>query len=417
MCSLINTTAKKSTPLLIACTVAAILACPLNAIADTTIPLDGKEIKSLIPILKKYDSVGLTQFTENGAPKKISMAVRIAAKRETVLNVFKDPDNFYYVSTLFKENTVLDEHQNAMVWSWASRHKFLSVTGKNSIAIYPPRRVDVTIEQSSIGSGKFTLQFFPDGKNHTIMLLSGLLDVNSSEWLIKFLVGNNPSMKQAMNIAIGLVVVKGVQELAERTEKKKAKRPHRTSGKSGGELSLLTNNELKVLKPLLAKGQLFLCDSHSGGRLKQVSVVDIANSSQEKFLTEAAVPDNYSKHIGAISDIEVKQRLPEKTVFSWTIGLSIFGLNSVNELSGGVDGVELNAVSGDLEGATWRWQTSALSEGRTVVAYHAFADVGKTSAILESTVKREPYLEHGLVLGSNIVMMKAMKKIVEGDKK
>lgn len=409
----------KSTPLLqfISCVnILWLLASSVASAKPADASLTGEDIKSLMPVLQRHDTLGITHFANDGTPDRISMVIRIAAKRETILEIFKDPANFYYVSSLFKENIVLDEHQNAMVWSWASRHKILSVTGKNRLATYPPRRVDVTIEESSVGSGTFTFLLFPDGKDHTVVLFSGFLDVNSSEWLIKFLVGNNPSMKQAMNIAIGLVVVKGIKDLAERMEKKQSNRTHRTNGKSGGVPELFSSEEMNVLTPLLKKGQLFFCDSHSGGRLKQVSVMDIVNAPEQTFLSDAATPANYARYIGAISDIEVHRQEAEKTIFSWTIGLSIFGLNSENELSRETNGVALRAISGDLAGAVWRWQTRPLSDNRTVVMYHAFADVGQASSILETTVRREPYLEHGLVLGSNIVMMKAMKKIAEGKK-
>ncbi|MBN2528142.1 MAG: hypothetical protein JXR76_17250 [Deltaproteobacteria bacterium] len=391
-----------------------LLSRPVFAVTPGNGVLSSKEIKTLIPVLKRHDAFGITAFDAKGTPENVMMAIRIKAPRDTVLNLFRDPSNFYYVSTLFKENTILDKHENAMVWSWASRHKILSVTGKNRIALYPPRRADVTIEESSIGRGTYTFQFFPDGKDYTIMIFSGFLDVNSSEWLIKFLVGNNPSMKQAMNIAIGLVVLKGVKDVAEGMAKKTKNTPHHTSGKAGGPPTLLGAEEIQTLKLFLAKGQLFLCDSHQpGGRLRQVSVVDVVQSSESEFKKYAADPHNYEKHIGAISNIEIEKEDMDKTTFSWTIGLSVFGLNSVNELQTVKDGVMLQAVSGDLAGAAWRWQTVPLSSSRTMVAYHAFADVGKTSAILETTVKREPYLEHGLVLGSNIVMMKAMKKIAQ----
>ncbi|MBN2342110.1 MAG: hypothetical protein JXX29_11095 [Deltaproteobacteria bacterium] len=393
-----------------------ISAVPAVSAAKSPGGFTGDEIKNLLPLLRQHDAMGLTEYDDKGAPKSMTLAIRIAAKRETVFQLFTDPANFYYVSTLFKENTVLDEHQNAMVWSWASRHKILSVTGKNSIALYPPRRADVTIENSSVGNGTFTFQFYNDKDTHTILVISGFLNVDSSEWLIKFLVGNNPSMKQAMNIAIGLVVLKGFKELAERTERKRPQRPHRTFGESGGVPQLLGTKELTALKPYLLKGQLFICDSHKQGRLKQATVVELVDSSKEAFIEAAAVPRNYEKRIGAISNVKVIKQEELRTEFSWTIGLSIFGLNSVNALQREPNTVMLSAISGDLSGAVWRWQVEALGENRSVVAYHAFADVAEMSPILKSTVKREPYLEHGLVLGSNIVMMKAMKQIAEESK-
>lgn len=383
------------------------------AAAKSSHGLTGQEIKSLIPLLKSHDSLGLTQFDDKGNPKSITLAIRIAAKRDTVFSLFKDPSNFYYISTLFKENTILDEHTNAMVWSWASRHKILSVTGTNNIALYPPRRVDVTIENSSIGNGSFTFQFYKDGDAHTIMIISGFLNVDSSEWLVKFLVGGNPSMKQAMNIAIGFVVLKGTKSLAERVEKKKKPAKHQTGGVGGGTPSLLSAEELAVLKPLLTKGQLFFCDSHKQGRLKQATVVELVDSPAEKVLSAAAVPKNYEKHIGAINNVHVLSRDANKTAFSWNIGLSIFGLDSTNEIRPIEEGLLLHSTQGDLQGAMWRWQVISVSDRRSIVAYHSFADIASTSAVLKSTVRREPYLEHGLVLGSNIVMLKALKKVLQ----
>ncbi len=48
-----------------------------------------------------------------------------------------------------------------------------------------------------------------------------------------------------------------------------------------------------------------------------------------------------------------------------------------------------------------------------IVAYHGWIDLRKAGNILEKSVKVEPYLEHGLIAGSNMVMMTAMRKVVE----
>ena len=141
----------------------------------------------------------------------------------------------------------------AKAWSWASRHKLFSFTGINTIALFPPRRADVAFTKSNIGSGSFTFNFYEDGKNHTIVVLSGILDVESSEWLIRFLVGGNPAMREAMNVAIGTLIIKGMKSLAEKMARGKKLAKHRTRGKAGGTMRIVSSSELKRLAPLLVR--------------------------------------------------------------------------------------------------------------------------------------------------------------------
>ncbi len=105
----------------------------------------------------------------------MTLAVRVKAPREIAFKTIEDPKNYYYLSTLLKENNIIQEHENAVAWSWASRHKLFSFTGINTIALFPPRRADVAFTKSNIGSGSFTFNFYEDGKDHTIVVLSGIL--------------------------------------------------------------------------------------------------------------------------------------------------------------------------------------------------------------------------------------------------
>ena len=61
----------------------------------------------------------------------------------------------------------------------------------------------------------------------------------------------------------------------------------------------------------------------------------------------------------------------------------------------------------------WRWQIAEKGEGSCTVAYHGWVDLLKAGNILEKSVKVEPYMEHGLMVGSNMVMMRAMERVAE----
>ena len=372
-----------------------------------------KEIRSILPLLQRHGVVSLVETAKNGGSEAMTLAVRINAPRDVTFKIFENPENFYYISTLFKENKVLQEHTNVKAWSWASRHSFFSFTGRNIVSLFPPRRADVSIAKSTIGNGNYTLMFYEDGKDHTILVISGFLDVQTSEWLIRYLLGGNPSMRKAMNIAIGLVMVKGIKAMAERDALGKPLDKHRVRGKAGGCPELLSNKDLVLLAPLLVRGQVIITDSRKHGRLKQATVVDTINASSNKVINAVSKPANYGRMIKAISDITVHSAKEDKIVFSWALGFSIFNLTSQNNMTTQEKGVMIEAMDGELKGSFWRWQIEPISKNKTIVAYHGFTDVGNTTYILKKTVKREPYLEHGIVAGSNIIMLRAMKKIVE----
>jgi hypothetical protein len=374
-----------------------------------------EEIRSIVPLLKHHGMVGLAQTNGDGSPRTMALAIKIKAPRETVFKVFENPENFYYISRLFKENKVIEKHGNTVSYAWASRHKWLSVVGENTITVFPPRRIDASIDKSSIGAGLFKMYLYKDGEKGTILTLSGLVDVQSSEWLIRFLVGGNPSMRQAMNVAIGIVVVKGVKAMAERMTVGRPFEKHRTRGTRKGPLKPLTKGDLSALKPLLERGTVILTDSVSRGRLAQATIVKKIQAPAAKFLLAAATPEFYPKIIKSISDIEIHKRNDKETEFSWTLGFSIFSLSSRNRLSFTGDGVIIEGLEGDLGGALWRWQIAEQGENSCTVAYHGWVNMLKAGNILAKTIKVEPYMEHGMVAGSNMVMMRAMERVVEAE--
>jgi hypothetical protein len=399
-------------PLLAISLLAAFVPAPAAA-AKAPGGLSAEELKAITPLLRRHDDVGVTETAANGEPASMTLAIRVKAPRAVAFSVLEDPTNFYYLSTLFKENEIVEQHDNSKAWTWASRQKLFSVTGMNTIALYPPRRADVRIAKSSVGQGDFTFTFHDDGPDHTIIVLSGLLDVQTSEWFIRYLLGGNPSMRQAMNVAIGLVCIKGIKALAERTAAGKKLDKHRTSGKSGGGIRLTDQKELKALAPLIARGQVILVDSNGRGKLRQVTAIEDVRAPFGKVLDAVSTPKNYSKAIRAFSDITIQSATPKEIFFSWTLGFSVFSITSKNRMATVDQGVVIEGLEGDLAGCTWRWQIFPTGPDSTIVAYHGFADVRKAAFILDKTVQREPYLEHGLMAGSNMVMLRAMKRAVE----
>ncbi len=367
------------------------------------------EVESILPLLRNGRLVALSETDSRGDLEAMTLAVRVDAPRDKTFEVFEDPSKFYYLSPLFKENEVLQEHGRSKSFSWASRHKLFSVVGRNTIHLFPPRRADVHVAESTIGEGTFTVTLHEDGPEHTIVVVCGALDVRSSEWLIRYLLGGNPAIRQAMNVAIGIVMTKGIKTMAERIAEGEPLAKHRTRGRSGGKPHQLGRKALEALAPLLARGTAVVTESRRGGRLRQASVIEVLDFPARDVLAAVSTPDNYGRLIKAIDEIRVHRTEDESVEFSWSLGFSVFDLESRNRMTRVDGGVLIEAVEGEMPRGKWRWQIVPVSEKRCAVAYHGFVDLRKSAYILKKTVRAEPYLEHGLLAGSNMVLMRAIR--------
>jgi hypothetical protein len=391
----------------------AVLAPRLASAAATPGGFSEEEMKLAQGLLAHHGVVGLAETAPDGGPKAMTLAVLVDAPREEVFKVFENPENFSDISSLFKENKVEDSHGSSKAWSWASRHKLFSFTGTNTIALYPPRRVDIQIVNSTIGSGTFRFDLRESGKDHTLLVLSGILGVKSSDWIIRYLMGGNPAMQQAMNVAVGIVVVKGAKDMAERMLRGKPLGKRRMVGLAGGETRPCPARELIALAPLLARGMVLLVDENKCGRLRQVTVVESVDAPAIRVLAAVSNPELYPKMVKAISEVGIESKTEEATEFSWKLGFSVFSLSSRNRMTRTLDGVAVEGLDGDFAGAKWRWQLADAGGGRTIVAYHGFVRIDATASILKMSLRREPYLEHGIMTGANIVMLRAIRRAVE----
>jgi hypothetical protein len=199
--------------------------------------------------------------------------------------------------------------------------------------------------------------------------------------------------------------------MAERMASGRGLAKHRTRGKAGGIPRTLRVKELEALAPLMVRGQVVITDSYRGGRLRQATVIEVFDTPAKDILGAIGTPQNYPKMIKAIDEVTVHDASDPKMIdFSWSFGFSVFSLGSRNKMTEVEGGVLVEAVEGDLAGGAWRWQIVPTAENRTVVVYHGYADIQQAGYILKKTYKREPYLEHGIIAGSNMVMIRAVRK-------
>jgi hypothetical protein len=76
--------------------------------------------------------------------------------------------------------------------------------------------------------------------------------------------------------------------------------------------------------------------------------------------------------------------------------------------------VDVVATGGDISRGRWRWEFLDFGEGRSVPIHYAYSDVTETSWVVKQLIKKQPYFEHGIVVGATTVALRAMKERAEG---
>src|SRR5262249_19585882 len=102
--------------------------------------------------------------------------------------------------------------------------------------------------------------------------------------------------------------------------------------------------------------------------------------------------------------------------YDWELEVPLVNLKGINRMSfsappvpGAARSIEIEGVSGDIRAGLWRWDFLPASRGRTLLAYHGYADLAHASWFLRKLIQHNRTLEHGAFLAAGIVFVKAVK--------
>src|SRR5262249_30711451 len=102
--------------------------------------------------------------------------------------------------------------------------------------------------------------------------------------------------------------------------------------------------------------------------------------------------------------------------YEWELDVPLVNLKGTSKVefrappvAGAGRTVHVEVVRGDVHEGTWDWQFLPAAGGPTLLGYHGYADVTKSSWVLRKLIAHNPTLEHGAVLASGIVFVKAVK--------
>ena len=166
---------------------------------------------------------------------------------------------------------------------------------------------------------------------------------------------------------------------------------------------------LASLAPLLERGELILIESGPDGRLKQGTLLALADATPKQVLDIAARPEEHPKFIPNLVRADLLQRDGTISEVAWELDVPFVNLTGVNRiLDERPKTVRYWSVRGDIRRLAWQWEAVPVARNRSVVAHYTYSDIREASWFLRKVIAGRPTLEHGAVVSTGIVVLKAI---------
>jgi ribosome-associated toxin RatA of RatAB toxin-antitoxin module len=171
------------------------------------------------------------------------------------------------------------------------------------------------------------------------------------------------------------------------------------------------------LERLAGRGELALIESRPDGTLRQITIYTVVDAPVDKVEYVVAHPKEYPDFVPNVVKSDIVGSTGEGGLFyEWELDVPLVNLKGTSKVSfepaprtGAAPSVHIETVRGDVPNGTWEWQFLPASGGRTLLAYHGYADVRHSSWFLKKLIQHNKTIEHGALLASGIVFVKAVK--------
>jgi len=176
--------------------------------------------------------------------------------------------------------------------------------------------------------------------------------------------------------------------------------------------------EIKVssMAPLLEKGDMMWISSHKDGRLKQASIMAIANAPLETTWDALTDYDHYIDFIPNAKNITIVSRSGNDVVIKYVIGLPVsnfkYTLRNRHTYPSKIDSWPEDD-KGDIKTGAWRWELFPLGDNRTIIVYTFYTDIRESSWMIKFVLRIDPSMEHSINIATGMVTVNAMRRHAE----
>jgi hypothetical protein len=356
------------------------------------------ELATLAPMLLDRDVV-IIGLDDNGRLKQLATLTLVAAPPATVRDVVIHPERYASFVRNMTRSRVTVEPGGTLRHDYSISYRVYTVSGRHRYVLLPKGPADAVApvemyDPDSDGTRHYRWEFVP-AAGATVLALYGFTQIVRDRFTSRYL-ERAPTLEAGFALIPQLTLLYSMKSRAQEL--------------SGGNVTLPAAANV-AWQFLLARGTVAILMS-SGGRLREVNLVQRSTAKAEALLALAADPARWSAFVPTMrrttalgqagaAVVEIEQSLP---LMNWTTKWACRRLGA---------SVDLLGLDGDLRGAHLRWDASDEAGQAQLILRAASADYQKGSLLLREVYKLEPYLEYGFDVALNLLLMQSLRQRAE----
>jgi carbon monoxide dehydrogenase subunit G len=373
-----------------------------------------EELRQLAPLLDG-GVVSLVEWAYGTELPAVVIACRVDAPVDVVAAVIGDPARYPDFMAALDGVTVTSEELRgdvrSLAYEWAWQASVFTLHGENTMEAYAPPaeapergyRFVVRSTGGDLGVGRTVWRVLPDGSGSLVMS-SSRMDLRDANYIARSLAAASSSVNRSINVALAFSMVTRTRAEAERRH-----------GRSRAHLPTLSGEPAPLafdatrIEDVLMRGDLLWVETTDG--TDQGRVVAFTRLSQRPDQVRAAILDPAGFTNGMLSGAHanILEAGEAGTRFEWGIDLPLVGTSGEMRMSERSDGVLcLDATSGALSGAAWRYETLPRSYGTLLTAWGTF-DLASGLWLVDVVQGADPSFRPGLSASAELMMVRGLR--------
>jgi len=354
------------------------------------------QVAALGPLLRNGDIV-VIELDGRGHLRQLTTLTLVAATPAAVREVVIHPETYAAFVRNMKRSRVAAEPGGTLRHDYAISYRVYTVDGAHRYVFVPKRPEDAVpavemYDPDGDGTRHYSWEFVPSG-GATVLALYGYTQIAHDRFTSGYL-EKAPTLESGFALIPQLTLLYSMKTRAESL--------------AAPGVALPAAARPVDWRFLLDRGTVAILVS-SGGRIREVHLVERSTASRDALLALAGDPARWSRFVPTLlrstslgSDaVETEQALP---LMSWTTRWALRRLGSAIDLFG---------VDGDLRGARLRWDVADEPDGRVELLLRAQADFQRGSLLLREVYKLEPFLEYGFDVSLNLLLLQSLRREAE----
>lgn len=360
-------------------------------------PLPPDALAALAPLARR-GAAALVLDPDGGARSRVTVAVPVRADLDTTRRALVEAEGWPTFMPALGEVAALSRHGRRAAWRMTVRAGLLDVHAVTQVHEVSARRVDFSITESDFGSAAARWDLHPAADGGTLLVMTAWCDPSEGHWLLRRAAGSNPTATAGINVAIGLVLARAVQQQAER-------RTAASASPVAASAPALPTPEPGPWDDLSARWYVLSFAFPADGSAVQVSATARTRAPAARVQSRLDAVPEWPRFLPALREAEPVDpqgaRLRLHSPFDEAEGTVL--------RSAPAPGVTLWQGSDPaLADSAWRWDLRTAREGDTLVTLTGRVDRRLSATLPRAAAAREPLLYVGLTGLRHLLWMRGL---------